>query len=360
MDQKSTLVDVIKLIYKRRKKIIIATLAVSIVTAIIMLFMPNYYKATTTFYAASPDLIKPDPIGNSVTQKKYYGNSDDIDRVLTVANSSDIKKKLISKFNMYNHYDIDSTKEFSEFKINKKLSKLFVVKKNERDAIELSIEDKDKELVARIANTARDMIEKEISEIVRVIQKSQMNNYKQNVKIKNEKIEMLIDSIRNLKNKYSIFDIETQSEGLAEQVTLTKGNLSFLKSKLNSIKSTRGVRRDSINLLKANIAGNESKLHELDSLAKVFNIASMNISMLVNQKNQFALQLAIDNVKLNQLNSLYNSDPIVMHVVEKAKEPLRKFRPKRSLYVIGAFLLTLLFSILLVVIIEENKKINWN
>jgi len=113
-------------------------------------------------------------------------------------------------------------------------------------------------------------------------------------------------------------------------------------------------------MIRANIAGNEAKLIELDSLAKVFNSASMNVSMLVNQKNQLSAQLSLDNVKMNQLNSLYGIDSKVMHIVEEAKTPLRKYRPKRSLYVIGAFILTLLFSILMVIVIEENKKINWN
>ncbi len=360
MDQKTTLVDIIKLIYKRRKKILIATFFVSIITAIVMLMMPNYYKAITTFYAASTDLIKPDPIGGSTIQKKYYGNKDDIDRVLTVANSGVIKKKLVDKFNLYTHYDIDSTEELSEFKINKKLSKLFVVKKNERDAIELSIEDTDKMLVANIANSARDMIKDELSGIVKAIQKSQMDSYSKKVESKNKRLKILIDSIRNVKNKYSIFDIETQGESLAQEITQTKGNLAFMQSKLRLIKNIRGIKRDSVNLLRANIAGNISKLHDLDSLALVFNSASMNVGMLVNQKNQLAKQLAIDNVKLNQLKSMLDADPKVLHIVEQAKVPLRKFRPKRSLYVLGAFILTLLFSILLVVVIEENKKIDWN
>jgi len=360
MDQKMTLVDIIKLIYKRRKMILIATLSVSAITAIIMLFMPNYYKATTTFYAASPDLVKPDPIGNSLTRKKYYGSNDDIDRILTVANSAIIRQKLIKKFDLYTHYDIDSTKKLSEFKINKKLSKLFIVKKNERDAIELSIEDKDQKLVSQMANTARELIKTEISNIVKSIQKSQIESYHKSVESKNKQLATLIDSIRNLKNKYSIFDIETQGESLASDITQAKGNLAFLQSKLKILQSSRGIPRDSISMIKANIAGNKTKLEDLDSLAKVFNSASMQVSMLVKQKNQLAAQLAVDNVKMNQLNSLYGSDNKVMHIVERAKTPLRKFRPKRSLYVIGAFILTLLFSILMVVIIEENKKINWN
>jgi len=114
---------------------------------------------------------------------------------------------LIKKFDLYTHYDIDSTKKLSEFKINKKISKLFVVKKNERDAIELSFEDKDQNLVSQMANTARDLIKDEITHIVKSIQKSQIESYQKSMNAKNKQLATLIDSIRNLKTKYSIFDI---------------------------------------------------------------------------------------------------------------------------------------------------------
>lgn len=360
MDQKTTLVDVIKLIYKRRKQIIIATLSVSVITAIIMLFMPNYYKATTTFYAASTDLAKPEPIGKTITQKKYYGDKVDIDRILTLSEAGFIKKHLIEKFHLYTHYDIDSTKKMSEFKITKKLSKLFTVQKDEKDAIVLSIEDTDKELATKMANEARDRIQLELQKLYKRTQESQIATFKSKIKNQNIQITKLIDSIRVIKDKFGIFDIETQGESLAAQITTTKGSLAFLKSKLNSLKNDRYARKDSIRMLTANIAGNSSKLKNLDSLAKIFNKGSLNISLLAKQKNQFSIQLSLDNDKLNQLNSIYNSDITTMHIVEKAKVPLRKFRPKRSLYVIGAFLLTLLFSILMVLAIEENKKIDWS
>lgn len=359
MDQKTTLVDVIKLIYKRRKQIIIATIAVSLLTAIVMLLMPNYFKATSMFYAASPDLSKPDPIGNSIDEKKYYGDKNDIDRILTIANSNNIKDYLIEEFDLFNHYEIDSTDEFSRFKLRKKLDKLFQVKKNEKDAVELSVEDKDKTIAANMANSARVKIKTEVHNLIKRTQKTQIDSYNEKIKSKSTELNKLLDSIESLKNRYSIYDIETQGEGLGLQVTTTKSNLTFQKSKLKEVLKDRYAKRDSISQLKANIAGNQSKLLVLDSMAQVFNKGSLTISLLATQKRQFSNQLSLDKEKLNQLNAIYNSDFTVLHIIEKAEVPLRKFRPKRSLYVIGAFLLTLFFSIMIVLILEEGKKVNW-
>ncbi len=360
MDQKTTLMDVVKLIYKRKKQIIIATSIVTILTIIIMLMVPDYFRATTVFYAASPDLSKPDPLGNTGIQKKYYGDKNDIDRLLTIANSNNIKDYLIRKYDLYNHYDIDSTGKYAKFKIRKKLSKLYEVMKNDKDAIELSIEDKDKVLAARMANDAREKIKTETRNLIEKIQKSEIDKYRLKIEDNNKKLKTLNDSIVYIKTKYSIYDPETQSETLTEQLTTTKSELSFLKSKYNSVKKDRFVKRDSISLLKANIAGNESKLKELDSLIKVFNKGSLILSPLEKQKIQYIEQMSLDNEKMNRLKAIYDSDFKVLHIVEKAEVPLRKYRPKRSLYVIGAFLLSLFFSILVILIMEESKKIKWD
>lgn len=356
MDKKVTLIDIFNTVYKRRKQIIIATLTVSFLTAIIMLLVPNYYKATTVFYSASPDLAKPDP-DNSNMIKRYYGNKEDIDRLLTIANSNNVKDFLISKYHLYKHYGIDSTSEKAKYKIRKKLDKFLNTVKNDRDAIELSMEDKDKVLAATMANDTRDFVERQLRKMVENIQITEINKYKNSIKYKNAELKKLMDSIEFVKNKYSIYDPGTQGESLTEQLTTTKSKLSFLKSKYNIIKKNRYVPRDSIALLQANISGFEAKLKKLDSLIQLYNKGFSILKPLLVQKDQLTYRLTADKNKLEKLEILKNSGFKVIHLVEKAEVPVHKYRPKRSLYVLGAFFLTLFFSILIVLAMEEIKKI---
>ncbi len=359
METNTTLVEIVKLVLKNRKKIIISTIVVSSITALVMLFVPDYYRATTIFYAASPDLAMPDPIGLNVEKKRLYGEKTDIDRILTIANSSIIFDSLVHKFNLYDHYKIDSTEKYANFKINQKLAKFYTIKKNERDAIELSVEDKDKLIATEMANFARVKINDEIEKLIKYSHKQQIEKYKQKTNSNNKKIQILLDTINSLKKHYGVYDIKTQGESLSEQLTKAKSELSFQKAKLSAYKKSRGVKRDSISLLKANIEGNQFRIIKLDSLANDFNTISQYLYVLLEQKESLTEQLNLDREKMNNLMSVNNSKFPVIHVVEKAKEPLRKFRPKRSLYVIAAFVLSLLFSILMVILIEENKKINW-
>ncbi len=360
MDTNTNLVEIVKLIFKNKKRIIVSTLVVTSITAIVTLLMPDYYRATTVFYAASPDLAMPDPIGLNAEKKELYGDKTDIDRILTVASSSVIFDSLINKFNLYKHYKIDSNGKYAKFKINKKITKLYTIKKNERDGIELSVEDKDKIIATQMSNFAREKINNEIEKLIKYSHQQQMDQYIKKINSNNIKIQSLLDTISYLKNNYGIYDIKTQGEALAEQLTKAKSEFSFQKAKLSAYKKNGGAKRDSISLLKANIEGNRSRIIELESLANNFNTISQSLYLFLEQKESLTEQLNLDYEKLNNLMSVSESKFTIMHIVEEAKVPLRKFRPQRSLYVIAAFILSLLFSILMVILMEENKKIDWN
>ena len=84
MENKENLLGVIATLLKWRKPIIRLCLIAGIGTAIISLFLPNYYQSTTTFYAASPDLGMPDPVGEMEKYRDYYGEDTDNDRILTI------------------------------------------------------------------------------------------------------------------------------------------------------------------------------------------------------------------------------------------------------------------------------------
>ena len=56
MDSDYSLSSLLAVIKKWISKILVATLFIAIVSALISLALPDYYKASTTFYASNPDL----------------------------------------------------------------------------------------------------------------------------------------------------------------------------------------------------------------------------------------------------------------------------------------------------------------
>ena len=159
MNNNENLIGVIATIFKWRKPIIYLTLFAAVLSIGISLLLPNYYSSTTSFYAASTDLAKPEMIfGLTGKAMEYYGADADIDRLLTIAESNELKDYLVDSFNLLEHYDIDTSDIKSGFKVREVLDELYQVKKTKYDAIELTVEDKDRVFAANMVNAARDKI----------------------------------------------------------------------------------------------------------------------------------------------------------------------------------------------------------
>ena len=103
MDSKDSLMSLLKT-FKKWFKAIFIVCTIAVVGAVaISLSLDNYYKATTTFYAASSDLAKPAPIGGMEINIEYYGRDEDIDRLLSIANSGEVASRLIEEFQLADH-----------------------------------------------------------------------------------------------------------------------------------------------------------------------------------------------------------------------------------------------------------------
>ena len=134
-------------------------MATAIGAAIISLVLPVYYKSTTIFYAASPDLAVPASIfGISAEAPEYYGTENDIDRILSIANSGQLVAFMVDSFDLYERYDIDPKSLRGAYYVALEFEEHFDVVKTKYDAIELRIEDRDKEMAAKMTKAARNLI----------------------------------------------------------------------------------------------------------------------------------------------------------------------------------------------------------
>jgi len=158
MEQDPMLIPLGKLLWQKKRLIILLTVLAGAGSVLISLLLPNYYKASTTFYVASTDVTQPYKLFGA-SEISYFGKPEDIDRVLTFANSYQLVDQLIDTFQLLDHYEINVEQPKARFKVRKTFFKHYEVLKNKFNAIELSFEDKDREFAARVANVARDLID---------------------------------------------------------------------------------------------------------------------------------------------------------------------------------------------------------
>ena len=358
MSENENLIDLVSILFRNRKKIIYSCIAAAIISAAVSLLLKNHYKSTTIFYPASTDLAKPVPVGGVEDNRNFYGNDYDIDRLISIANSSELSDYLIKKFNLFEHYDIDSTSKRGPSNLRKKLSKLYMIEKSRYDAIELSVEDKDPQLAAQMANSARDKINSIAQGLIKGSQQKMISAYDATLLEKEIGIKLLSDSLSKVRKKYKIFSGGSQGEVFGELVTTTEAEINNAQAKIDAYRSMNGP-QDSIRKLQINLAGLNSQMKSLQKNVELYNDGSAQVLTLDLQQKKYADQLAIDKERYKQLKLIYDAPFSSIHLVQKAQVPLLKSRPKRSLIVIGITLLTGILSSLWILMSHQFKNTGW-
>jgi uncharacterized protein involved in exopolysaccharide biosynthesis len=359
MKTQGNLLDIISILLRWKKPLLIVCIIAGLGSIIISLTLPNYYQASTVFYSASPDLAKPAPIGNMEIDVEYYGEDEDVDRVLSIANSGELAGYIIDKFNLYEHYKINPEGLKAKYKVQKKFFKLYNAEKTKFDAIELSMEDVDPILARDIANAARDKINEIAQRLVKDSQDKLIITYEDNIKSKMVEIFTLNDSLLRERKRFQVWDTEYQGQVLSELVSRTSAKLSGAEAKLEVFKNRSGSFRDSIFYYQAVIKSLEKQMEVINSQLESFNSGLPMITYLEQEQKEFSEQLSLDKERYKQLRSARKNDFTALHIVEFAETPVIKSRPKRSILVISATAIIFILSLLAIMVLEKYKSINW-
>ncbi|HMU69587.1 MAG TPA: Wzz/FepE/Etk N-terminal domain-containing protein [Chitinophagales bacterium] len=199
MEQRNDLIRLLQIIFKWRKPIIITTVVVAIAACIITwFFMPDYFKSTVNFYPSNPIMTDRQVLFSQSTGEieiDYFGTASDVDRILTIANTSSLIDYVINHFHLMEHYDIDSTKEMARYNCKKEFLKNYSAVETEYGAIEVSVWDKNKDTAMHIANHIVETIDQHNKDIIMRDKKLIVNTFKNQVAKKELIVTNLTDSI---------------------------------------------------------------------------------------------------------------------------------------------------------------------
>ena len=353
-----SLISLLTTLSRWKKKIFLWVMTAGIFASVVALMLPEYYQASTTFYAASPELANPAPLG-SITKEPYiYGTDDDLDRLFSIANSTEMYKFLIKEFDLYKHYDIDSTSKNAAFKVQKQLSKLFKTTKTKYGAIELTVEDKDRALSAKMANAARDFIDDKAQTVIKSSQGFLVQTYENNIKSKEQQASLLSDTLNRIKTRFNIIDTRSQGEVLAELITQGRGELEESKSKAMLFEKS-GAKRDSVIKYSIKAQSAETKVAKLNEDLKMYNEGISATRKVELEYARLIDQLSLDKERLKQIRASYEGEVPALHITEYAFEPTIRSWPNRWLIVSASMILALIFSLVGIVFVEGSRTINW-
>ncbi len=211
--------DLLQLVYKWRKHLIIVGV-ISLVASVIF---------------SSPYFIKPKFKSFAIVYPSNltaYSTESATEQMLQLAQSYDIRDRIIKTFNLYDHYEIDTTKGKSyRSQVYKMYDENINIKKTEYESMDITVYDTDPVIASEIVDSiihffdlkAR-ALQVEKSHEVLVIAEEQLNK-------KKAEMDSMDAILRDYSKKYSILDFKSQSK------EVTRGYMKVLTSS-----NTRGLK----------------------------------------------------------------------------------------------------------------------
>lgn len=155
------MLEILKIVLQWKKQILLFTAVAAIASIVITMpfIMPPYYKSVTIFYLSNPTSTDRSALFNEkeVSNINMFGGKEDINRFITILNSSPVSLAVIHKYNLGKHYKIEAdNNELFTFYTQKEFYNNFNAVRNDLGAIEVSVVDTDNKLAAQIV---RDVVQ---------------------------------------------------------------------------------------------------------------------------------------------------------------------------------------------------------
>lgn len=192
--------ELIRILFKWSKRIGTVCAIAAVGSAIISLLLPEYFTSTSTFLVGNPymmergSLFQRDAGENPVY---LFGGEYDMNRVISLAESSGLADYAIKTFNLYQHYEIDTTDELKEYYVREELNDHFKVVKTPEGMLKVEVTDRNKTLAANMANDIVKHLDEMNLNITTEKKKDLTEVYEKGVKEKRLVLTQLTDSLHN-------------------------------------------------------------------------------------------------------------------------------------------------------------------
>lgn len=297
------------LIYIWRKRWILLTVGfiTGVAAIVISLLITPMFKASVIMFPATNVMISKELLVQNFSGKNVhgFGEEEQAEQLLQVLNSEPIRTRIIEKYNLMEHYEIDPegrypmTELFEEYKSN------INFRMTEYMSVEIDVMDKDPELAADIANNISDLVDTVYNGMIKDRAWEALRLVEREFKDAEEKLVVMQDSFDMVSSQLSS-DIETGEEPADVVIRALSKNGAYYLSMINLVRSQAGI-----------VAG---------------------------------LSLRYKEARLEA-----EQDLSYKFVVERAFPPEKKAYPNKSLIVIVSTFAALLLALIVLIVIDNIK-----
>jgi uncharacterized protein involved in exopolysaccharide biosynthesis len=235
------LIDLFRIWNQYRKLILICTVIAMLLSAAVSFILPEYFESKTILYPVSMTMADRNIIfGQQQGQAEfsYFGNKYDASRILQVANSAEVIDYIIQKYDLKHHYKYKDDEKYVNTKVKEEFLDNYHALKNDKDAIEITLIDTDKDTCAVMVNDLAQKIDEVATRPVSEGKEKIIKMLDKELKVK--QAEMAVNSSENIKS-----EIKQLSEALTQYTVSNNEKLSsitILEKAMAAEKKSKPVR----------------------------------------------------------------------------------------------------------------------
>lgn len=188
-------------IWKKRKVILIGTGIAFVASIVISLLLTPKYKSTAIVFPAATSTVSFSEQRNAKASSMDFGEEEQAEQLVQILASSRIRNRIVQKFDLINHYNIDKDDPNKQYKLGKAYDDHIKYTRTRYGSIQIDVWDKDPELAATIANKIVDLIDTVKNDMVRerTIPAFEINKRKKD-QLEQEKrmLQAQLDSLSNI------------------------------------------------------------------------------------------------------------------------------------------------------------------
>lgn len=325
-----TFSDILRFLIRWRKHLIIIGIIAAVISAAGSYLITPRYEAEVVFYPTTVNSI-----GNAMftdlnkreADVLAFGEEEEAENALQILKSDKLSSRIIKNFDLMKHYDIDPNGKYPKTKLQEKMKKNIKFNRTRYLSVSIQVLDEDPIMAAKLANGIAASYDSVKTEIQQEVAREAFVIIEEEFKNKEKEVWDLKVGLQKLGEK-GILDIEKQAQSISESLyaARARGNNSVQIRELIAEKDTLAkYGSEYTNLYETLIL----ELEELSELRKRYKKAKVDVEKTIPHK----------------------------FIVSNASAPEKKALPNRKLIVLLGTAATFLMACVVLLSIEQRKKI---
>jgi uncharacterized protein involved in exopolysaccharide biosynthesis len=205
-------------LYEWRKPILLITAVGAVAAIIVSLIIPNKYKSTVILFPTTTSSVSKALLSEQRSQKDdilQFGEEEEAEQMLQVLNSNHIRQRVIDRFKLMQHYEIDSTSPYKLTNLYKQYESNISFERTEYMSVKIEVLDEVPEYAANIANYISDLYDSTMALIRKGRARMGMEYVEKTYNQLSSEVQATQDSLKKLM-ALGVNDYESQAERLNE------------------------------------------------------------------------------------------------------------------------------------------------